>query len=76
MVFVLQVSETLSIFVTEIEGWLLLADEPVAACVAALAAAPAAPAALASFALLIVPLTRTSWPMCEFNFELSALAGS
>lgn len=75
MVFVLQVSETLSILVTEIEGWLALLDEPVAVCELELAA-PAAPAALESFALLMVPLTRTSCPMCEFNFELSAVAGS
>ena len=59
MVFVLQVSETLSILVTEIEGWLLLLDDPVAVCEAELAA-PEAPAALESFALLMVPLTRTS----------------
>lgn len=75
MVFVLQVSDTLSIFVTEIEGWLLLADAPVAVCELALAALASVPV-LELFALLMVPLTRTSWPMCEFSLELSALAGS
>ena len=72
MVFVLQVSAILSIFVTAIEGWLPEAPAAPLALVleAALALEPE------SFALLIVPVARISCPMCEFNFDESAPAGS
>lgn len=73
---VLQVSETLSIFVTWMEGWLLLAEEPVAVWELELAALASVPPAFELFALPMLPVTRTSCPIWEFSFELSALAGS
>lgn len=66
----LQVSAILSIFVTAIEGWLPEAPAAPLALDAALALEPE------SFALLIVPVARISCPMCEFNLDESAPAGS
>ena len=89
----LQVSATLSIFVTWIDGCEpeappLDALEPVELVLLEpladgleledgllLEDGLAEDAPLPPLAFVTVPATATSWPMCEFSFELSAPAG-